>query len=207
MRLIITCIFVIALLPSCNNSPNVKSDIGSNDVIFITWNKSTLRSLKDRILIASSTDEKELSRNRIDTRKAYLQITNEDQANKSSIRYKFLDKLSQIQPNQKNFFIVEADQSGETSEKRSYVVNIHERKVVHVYDFVSGKWVEHSVTQDFDFTISKNLNDYRVDYLSGFNSNDVIITLFENGKVVSSQHFIPTTMIKKDGIEKLLKLQ
>jgi hypothetical protein len=139
--------------------------------------------------------------------KAYLEIDNPDHINRSSIRYQFLSKLMEKGGIEKDFYVIEANQSGEIVEIRSYVIYLDSSHVVDVFDFSSGKWAKHTLNQEVDVTLSDNLKDYRSEFRAGFNRNDVVITFFHKSEMVSSEYYLYETLTNKNGIMKLFSLR
>lgn len=181
----------------------------NNDTTFINWNKATLQSLAKQTESATDSMEKGLYENRALAFKAFVDISTEDDVNANSIRYQFIQEVITSGSNQKNFYIIEANRSGEQVEIRNYVVypSATGKSDVKVYNFINRKWVKGTTSQEVDFLFSDSLTLYIKKFRLGFNQDDVIITRFENNVVVASEYFLYTTLADVGNIKEVLSLK
>lgn len=194
---------------SCNNKANNNQKLVNSDTIFINWNKSTLQSLNNHIELAKDSSEKNLYRNRLLAFKAFVDINSEEEVNANSLRYQFLKELIKNTNSKKDFYIIEANRSGEKMEIRNYVVYIETANMVDVdvYNFANGKWVRNAVSEKLSLHLDSNLKSYITKFRLGFNQDDVVITLFNNNAGISSEYYLYTTLSDVSNIKKIFSLQ
>ena len=141
----------------CNNSSNNK--IVNNDTTFINWNKSTLQSLTKQIESAKDSTERSLYENRVLAFKAFVDIDKADDVNVNSIRYQFIQDIITSVSNQKDFYVIEANRSGEQVEIRNYVIYPSAtggKAVVNIYNFTNRKWNKSPVPKEIDLLLSES---------------------------------------------------
>ncbi len=99
------------------------------DRIFVDWNKLTLLSLDNHMQTAKDSTEKEIYDNRLFAFKAFVQITSFTDIQPNSIRYQFLREFLKEENHKEDFYIIEANRSGESAEMRNYVVFLNNHKI------------------------------------------------------------------------------
>lgn len=194
---------------SCSNSSN-NNKMVSNDTAFINWNKSTLQSLAKQIESAKDSAEISLYENRVLAFKAFVDIDKPEDVNVNSVRYQFIQGVSESVSNQKDFYIIEANRSGERVEIRNYVVYPSAtggKAEVNVYNFINRKWIKSSVSKEMDLPLSDSLTSYRTKFGLGFNQDDVIITHFVKNAVTTSEYYLYTTLSNASNVRGILSLR
>lgn len=190
---------------SCKNIDNQDQYMQMNkDTTFHNWNKSTLLSLKSQIRLSNSS-EKGILENRLLAFKAFVAIDKEDKINSNSVRYQFLNELSHQNTGNGDFYIIEANRSGEAIEIRNYLIYLDNTKMVDVetFNYVKGKWVKGAVAKKINLQMNNNLKSYVTKFGQGFNQDDIIITHFINSKVAASEFFLYSTLSETSGIKKI----
>ncbi len=191
--------FIIIL--SCGNSRTNPKYLHI-DSVFVAWNKSTLLSLSNHIISANDSAEKSLYQNRLLAFRSFINI-GENVIDVKSIRYQFLKKIA-LNEIGNRFYIVEANNSGEVVELRNYLIN-PSIGVVDVYNFTGNQWVK-SITEKMTIASYNSLQSYFVDFGSGINQDDVIITLFDDGNMYASEYYLYTTLSKSNPWGKMFLL-
>lgn len=181
----------------------------NRDTVFINWNKATLLSLNNHIN-SSQTSAKEIYRNRLSAFKAFIEIDDDNKVNSKSIRYQFLDEIfSKANSKKKDFYVIEANRSGESIELRNYLIYINSKNSVDVdiYNYINGKWIKNVVTEKIDLHFDSNLKVYATKFGLGFNQDDVIITQFINNTINASEYYLYSTLLDVNSIKKILLLR
>jgi len=115
-RILIICsLYSFPILKGNETFPGIKTT-------FVGWNKATLTSLRTNIRLSKDIAEKRIYQNRLLAFKGYLSIKADNSVNSKSSRYQFLEKLKSDKLYVMEFFIIEANCSGEVIELRSFVV-------------------------------------------------------------------------------------
>ena len=181
----------------------------SNDTTFINWNKATLQSLARQIESTRDSTEISLYENRMSAFKAFVDINNAEDVNVNSIRYQFFQTVIESDNNQRNFYIIEANRSGERVEIRNYVIypNAVGKANVNVYNFINRKWIKSSASKEIDFPLTDSLASYITKFRLGFNQDDVIITQFVNNTVTASEYYLYTTLSDAGNVKEVLSLR
>lgn len=197
---------LLILCSSCGNTGHnaVESSTTFNpDTVFIKWNRATIKSIRDRISSVKDSTEKSHYENRLSAFKAFIEINHVEEINKKSIRYEFLNLLT-ADTIYKDFFIIEANRSGEVVEIINYVVCPMEDdlKVVE-YNYEEGKWIKKSATQA-KAKISGDLKSQFVKFYSGFNQDDIIIAHIHQGEVKSCEYYIYSTLSAQSPFKKIV---
>lgn len=186
-------IYCLILLCSCGkqNSMNTKSiDI---DEIFKTWNIATSKSIHLGINSTNNENQISLYKNRLEALKNYLAISDFQTINNNSIRYKFIKET--IRNWNHNFYIVEANESGEQISIISYILFPNQNGTTKVfrYEYKKGDWVKtEENTMNYSFKFDRKT--YSTTFGNGKNQNDVIITHIENNQIIGSDFFLFSTM-------------
>lgn len=197
MRLLIVIVSFL-LIPALN--------MKGIDNSFLAWNKVTLQSLRTQIERAKSVSEKNLYKNRLEAFIAYLEI-NENTINPNSVRYQFLQKIEKDMEG-KDFYIVEANRSGEIIDIRNYVIYFDQGiNMVCVYNFIDGKWKKGDSIKEINLHLRGDLKLYLTKVGLGFNQDDIIITQFSSLRVKASEYYLYTTLSEASGIKKILSLK
>jgi hypothetical protein len=184
---------------TCSSSHNMIN----KDTIFKTWNKATLQSLSKQGESTKDSVEMSLYENRILAFKAFVDINSAEDVNVNSIRYQFVQTIGEDN-NQKDFYIIEANRSGERVEIRNYIVypKAANKAEVNVYNFIDRKWVKSSISKEINFPLTDSLASYRTKFGLGFNQDDVIITRVKDNTVTASEYYLYTTLTDIDNIKK-----
>lgn len=189
---------MIIILSSCghyiNNSENI------TDKIFINWNIATANSIQQQEKSINDEYQKSLYKNRLEAFKAYIGVDDLNQFNKTSIRYKLINKYFNDWGDK--FYIVEANESGEKVNKISYIIlpsGITSKILKYTYG--NGKWEKAS-----EFMASSSFKFDRASYNAKFgegkNENDITVTYIENGAIMTSDFFLLLTMKQIDILNK-----
>lgn len=182
---------MIITLSSCgryiNNSEN------RTDKIFINWNIATANSMQLQEESTNDEYQKSLYRGRFKAFKSYIDVVDLKQLNKNSIRYKLINQY--LNDWNDEFYIVEANESGEIATKISYIIlqNGRDTSKVLKYIYKNGKWdkaKEYALFPAFKF----NRGNFITDYGKGKNENDITVTYIENSNIISSDFFLNFTM-------------
>jgi hypothetical protein len=179
------------------------------DSIFVSWNKSTILSLRNSINQSSDNLEGELYKNRLVAFRSFLGIEDENKINTLSTRYTFLDEFSKNNNNKGKVYVIETNRSGEESEIINYLISFKVKDLMHVdyYKFLKGKWVKKYKTTNVNLKFEGNLSKYSTKFGKGFNQDDVIITEFINCKVKSSRYYLYATLYEIGCINKILSMR
>ena len=166
--------------------------------ISIEWNMATEKSLQDQIA-KKNNPQKQLLENRLDALKAYLGIENFDRANKNSIRYKFLQTLGYENFKKSEFYIVEADESGEQIVIQNYVIYPTGLNSVKIdrYKYMGENW-KRKESYDLNINIKSNLKEYQVKFGTSESQDDIIITHFLKSNVINSEFYLFSTFTQKE---------
>lgn len=206
--LFLSCFF--AFFSCVNMGSNRYNNENLNmDKIFINWNKATLLSLNSHINSSSQTTEKEIFKNRLLAFKAFIEIDKGTTINHKSIRYQFLNEIFlNAKKKKKDFYVIEANRSGEAVELRNYLVYINSQNSIDVdiYNYVNGKWIKNMITEKLYLYFDSNLKGYATKFGLGFNQDDVIITQFNNNTVSASEYYLYSTFSDVGNIKKIFLL-
>lgn len=174
---------------------------------FINWNKATIASLRQQ---SASNEQKRVTdyyKNRLAAFYAYIDIKTDNQLNKGSIRYKFLELLKN-KLETKDVFIVEATNSGEEVDIRTIVLypTDTDKVDVEVYRYSLQGWRRDSAIKNYQLSVDKSLLSGRVAWAKSFNHDDVTVSHFHNGKVKASEFFLFGTL-SNDNVKKIVSLR
>lgn len=178
-----------------NNQQNINE-------LFVNWNKATVASLKS--IEETSTGQK-YAKNRLEARFAYWKIKDENQLNSNSIRYAFLKTLDE-KINRKNLIIIEADSSGEYYLIQNFVVylNANKKLDIEIYRWHRNDgWKLEKTITNYEGKINEILENKGTTFA---NRDDVIISHFKFGKIVSSEYFLFGTL-KNDEVKKITSIE
>lgn len=201
-----TKLFVIYLLVIC---PFIKMTKTRDDTnikeTFIDWNKATISSLKSKIRLPNP--EGSIYRNRLGSFKALVEIVDQSEVNPHSIRYQFLKEISLKMNGKKEFYVVEANRSGESIELINYVIEVYNNGVwaVDIYIHNNKKWLKKGTTRKVKTNSNSNLNNISTKFGLGFNGNDIIVTKFLKKSVIKSDYYLYGTL-SSNSIKKVLSL-
>ncbi|MCO5949818.1 hypothetical protein [Mucilaginibacter flavidus] len=179
----------------------------NNDVVFINWNKATLKSINKQIELAKNNSEMVLYKNRLLAFKALISIDDSEKVNANSIRYKFINEIMKNGTNRKEFYIIEANHSGEQVELRNYVVYPIAGDIVDTYNLIGNRWVKGVSSKKLNLNLNVKLKKNRTQFGLGINQDDIIITQFIDNTVNESEYYLFTTLSNVSGIKKLLILR
>ncbi len=192
----ILLIIVASFLPIVTNSQE------KTDELFINWNKETVSSLKS---INETLTEQNYAKNRLEARFAYWEIKDESQLNRNSIRYTFL-KILNKKIDSKDLVIIEADHSGEYYRIQNFVVYLNANNKldlkIYRYDRNEG-WKLEKIITSYDGKINSILEKNGKDFI---NRDDIIVSHFEFGKIVSSEYFLFETL-KNNEVKKIISIE
>jgi len=175
------------------------------EVTFVSWNRSTLSSIKNRIRKSNNIPEKKIYENRLAVFKGYLDIKYENSINRQSIRFLFLKKLKEKQPKISDFFIIEANRSGESLEIKNYILQRNSKGLLMIDVYVHTKehgWLKSGQTTEARLCL--DLIESTIKYGSGFNHDDVIVTKFTDNKIINSQYYIHMTLSTRNPLKNIL---
>jgi hypothetical protein len=176
------------------------------DSIFVSWNKFTFKSLKRQTQSTIDSVQKAMYENRLLSVKEYWNIKNIDDFNNTSIRYKLLKTVFVKSNKKKDFYIIEANESGSKVLLRSIVLCISSASTVDAdfYDFFNGEWKITRKLKGIDFYLQSDFKNYISRFGKGFNSDDIIITEFKNGRVQESEYYLYSTLSAESKIKNVL---
>ncbi len=117
LTLIASCFTVSCLL----NMPTQLNAQPPLDSIFVCWNNFTFESLKKQTQSTVDSLQKSRYENRLLSVKEYWRIKNIDDFNNTSIRYKLLKTVFLKTNRQKDFYIIEANETDSKILLRSIV--------------------------------------------------------------------------------------
>jgi hypothetical protein len=192
----ILLIIVASFLPIVTNSQE------KTDKLFINWNKETVSSLKS---INETLTEQNYAKNRLEARFAYWEIKDESQLNRNSIRYTFL-KILNKKIDSKDLVIIEADHSGEYYRIQNFVVylNANNKLDLEIYRYDRNEgWKLEKIITSYDGKINSILEKNGKDFI---NRDDIIVSHFEFGKIVSSEYFLFETL-KNNEVKKIISIE
>ena len=193
---------------SCSiNRPNQVYSQAGFDSVFINWNKSTFESLNRQTQLASDSMSRSLYENRLLNIKGYWEIDKLEETNNKSIRYELLKTVfAKPDYEQKDFYIIEANESGAKVLLRSFVLCINANNTVDVefYDFVNGEWRKTGKFTKDNFYLQADLKNYISKFGKGFNYDDIIITEFKNGRIKESEYYLYSTLSAESKIKNVL---
>lgn len=164
------------------------------DEVFKSWNTSTINSIEKQISQAKNETFKYVCENRKKSLKGYWEIDEFNQVNINSIRYEFLNKIIRFK-NSNDFYVIEANKSGEYVTIQNYLIYKKNKKVeIFRFEYIKGEgWKlmeKFSIKGNVEITPEK----YYLEFGSGVNHSDVIITHFANKCVDESYYYIYSTM-------------
>ena len=209
MRIPPTYLLYFFILFSCSNRYNNNYSHLDTNSIFINWNIATLKSLKNQLELSKDSSTKNIYENRLLAFKSFIDIDKEEKVNRNSIRYKFIEELEKNANSIKDFYVFEANTSGENVEIRNYVIysDMANNASVDIYNFDNGKWIKNATSKTIDLQLDSNLKNYLVKFKTGFNKDDVIITHFKNNTISDSEYYLYTTLSDGNSIKKILLLR
>ena len=183
----------------------------SNDTTFINWNKASLQSLAKQISSTKDSAERSLYENRVLAFKAFVDIDKAEDVNVKSIRYQFMQEMiKNVDNNQKDYYIVEANRSGERVEVRNYAIYPRtegDKADVNVYNFSNRRWNKVSMSKEINFPFLDSLTSYRTKFGLGFNQDDVIVTHFVNNTIITSEYYLYSTLSNTSNVKEVLLLR
>jgi len=169
------------------------------------WNKLTLLSLEDGLKQARKSEEIREFQNGKISFSMYVDYKNGSTSIKS-IRYSLLKNI--LSKKHKDFYLMEANRSGERVEILSYLVEFNGKIAdVFVYHFIDERWVLKSTYKGNLLKLNRIFGKDLVPSRKGVNDDDVIISKFLNGKAITSKYYLDYTLPKDSGIEELLNIQ
>jgi len=186
-------IYCIVLFCSCGKYTNTTIHNKDIDNLFIAWNIASSNSIRSLITSTDNEREKALYKNRYEAFKNYLEINDFKTVNNNSLRYKLL-KESMKTWNDK-FYIIEANELGEQVSIISYILFPYENNTSKIfkYEYKNDGWIktdEYTKSVPFEYNKIKDT----IDFGKGKNRNDVIVTLINKKKIISSDFFLFSTM-------------
>jgi len=173
--------------------------------VFVAWNRSTLWSIRSKIRESNNLAEKKIYENRLATFKGYLDLKYENSFNDQSVRFRFLKKLQESQPRFSNFFIIEANRSGESLEIKNYILQLNSKGflMLDVYHYTKEHgWIKSGITRELKLYL--DLIESTTKYGSGFNYDDVIVTQFTNSKTINSKYYAGWTLSVRNPLKIIL---
>lgn len=192
------CVLYFVIFLSCNNTFTANYNLqGMNtDTVFIQWNQATLKSLQSRIHSASDNSERSIYKNRILAFKAAMEIDADTTINTQSIRYQFLKTLLKDTAHfSANFYVIEAERSGEMLEIINYVIYPNDIGFnIATYNFERGEWRKGSNIKRVNVRLPNDLEIQYVNFGLGFNQEDIIVTKFNESKITASAYYVYTTL-------------
>ena len=194
---------------SCNANNNSNPNTTNIDTSFVSWNKVTFQSLTHQIEVTKDSTEQSLYENRILAFKAYIGINSVEDINVKSIRYQFIKELLKNTKDKRDFYIVEANKSGERVEIRNYVVYpLSSGKAdIYIYTYVNRKWIKKSESIKLDLLSIDDLMSYRTKFNTGFNQDDIIVTRFANNIALASEFYLYSTLSDKSNLKEIVSLK
>ncbi|HFG0566878.1 hypothetical protein [Flavobacterium psychrophilum] len=168
------------------------------DKIFIDWNKSTISSIEKSILTTKNNAQENLYKNRLNAFKIFNNTLDTKEIDINSIRYKFLEQIKKDGIYIRDFYIIEANHSGEQIEIRNFVIyqSTENNFKIKVYEFKNNLWYNKSSYKN-ELKLNDNLKMNLVKFGNGFNQDDVIITKIKNNKINYSEFYLFTTLSTK----------
>ena len=193
---------------SCSiNKPNQVCAQPSLDSVFINWNKSTFESLNRQTQLTTDSMQKAMYVNRLLAIKGYWDIENIEDRNNKSIRYKLLKTVfEKPDDTKKDFYVIEANESGSKVLLRSFVLCIDANNAVDVefYDFFNDKWRKTGKFKKNNFHLQSDLKSYISQFGKGFNYDDIVITEFKNNQIKESEYYLYSTLSVESKIKGVL---
>lgn len=177
-------------------SQNYSDKIQYNEIdeVFKSWNYTTINSIEKQISQSKIETFKYVCENRKKTLKGYWEIAEFNQVNKNSIRYEFLKKILHFK-NTNDFYIIEANKSGEFVTIQNYAIYKKNKKVeIFRFEYIKDKGWQLKEKFIIKGNVEINPEKYYLEFGSGVNYNDVIITHFTNNIVDESYYYIYSTM-------------
>jgi hypothetical protein len=177
------------------------------DSVFISWNKSTFKSLNRQAKLATDSLQRTFYENRLLSVKEYWRIKNINDVNNGSIRYKFLKTVfAKLDDKKKDFYIIEANESGSKFLLRTFVLYKDSSNTIDVefYDYFNEIWQKTGKFKKENFYLQANLKNYVSQFSKGFNYDDIILTEFKNGQVNQSEYYLYSTLSTESKIKNIL---
>lgn len=200
--------FIYFVFLSCSvQKPNQAYAQPPLDSVFISWSKSTFKSLNRQLESATDSVQKAMYENRLLAVKEYWSIKSIDDVNNKSIRYKFLKTVfAESHDRKKDFYIIEANESGSKVLLRSFVLYLDSANAVDVefYDFINGEWQKTGRFRKSNFYLQGDLVNYITQFGKGFNNDDIAITEFKNDRVKESEYYLYSTLSAESKIKNVL---
>ncbi len=169
---------------------NHSNDRKKNEM-FLSWNIATSKSLINQIDISGNDYHISMLKNRLEVMKSYIGVDDFASLNTNSIRYKF---ISNYKDWGKEYYIIEDNKNGEKISLFAYVICCQKQRKFEIYKYEYKKefWVKISKysLDDFQYVQEK----YRTSFGKGENENDIIVTHFKKGKVITSDYFLINSM-------------
>ena len=177
------------------------------DSIFISWNKSTLKSLNRQVKLATDSLQRTIYENRLLSIKEYWRIKNINDINNGSIRYKLLKTVfAELDDKKKDFYIIEANESGSKILLRTFVLYKDSSSTIDIefYDYFNEEWQKTGKFKKDNFYFKTDLKNYISQFNKGFNYDDIILTEFKNGHVKESEYYLYSTLSAESKIKNIL---
>ncbi len=177
------------------------------DSLFVNWNTATIHSLRQQCNSKEQLKIIDYYKNRLAAFYSYIDIKNDSDLNKNSIRFDFL-KLIKDRLNTSNTFVIEANSSGEGVDICNVVMYFNEtnKADIEIYHYKSQRWQKTKVMKDYQLPIDTISFAKRVKWANGFNYDDVIISHFKKDKVLGSDFFLFHTL-SSSAIKKVLSFR
>jgi hypothetical protein len=159
---------------------------------------------------ASGTDDSSQKRhfqNRIEVLKDGYTDDGSGRVDTGSLRFQFLLKLfADRRRKGKNFYVIEANESGAKVINRNFVVYSASQDEVNVDVYVYGiaGWFKQAVAKDIHTVVVDDASKNRVKFAKGFNYDDGIVFKFENNTVEYSDYYLYGTLSTGSGIKEIL---
>jgi hypothetical protein len=173
------------------------------DAVVDAWNSKTVSSINSLIKASPDNWERKMYRGKLTEFKYYVKQKGSD----ASIRSKLLKSINVIIPkNIGEFYIVEANQSGESVKIRAFLIYVTRDGLTHVRKFTYNKdqWIWSKLHLDKKVQVRSNLSKYRLRFDLGFNDDDVVISHFVKGRVMDSQYYLYGTLSPSSTLDQIL---
>jgi hypothetical protein len=197
MKKYISLIVITFFLASCGHYKDLQLDkeMNIND-LFKSWNKSTYKSIEFQAKSLFNSRKEEYGKE-LELFKVQEDIKSFDEVNTVSVRYKFLQKLSDQYLKISDYFIVETNISGEYYQPRIFVMYSRNKKSTDVmkFEYKKNEW-EFVDSFLLPYKFNYNYKDYILRRDGDWNRHNVIVSHILNNSSERSDFFLKGAMKK-----------
>ncbi|MDJ1505250.1 hypothetical protein [Xanthocytophaga agilis] len=177
-------------------------------ILYLSWNKATINSVKKNLSSVQDTAAKMSYLNRLEGLEMSLPTDDFNTIDTSIDRFKFTGIIKDELKTKKSIYVIEYYELGDMITVKNYIIYRNSKKefCIDIYVLGTHKWIKNKETIRLKGYSEDAMTTHTTKYWGGVNKNDVIISKFENGKVNYVDFYLFKTLQSNPFIEKVLTL-